>query len=80
MQCADAWYPSFERLSTDGGAPRRHMRTGKDRVIRGGSFADPADSLRCAFRDHKPMSTRSDRIGFRCVKAAAPAKVKEDGK
>ena len=68
--CADAWRASYKGAPTDG-SPWTDAEQ-KDRVIRGGSFADPADSLRCAFRDHKPMTARSDRIGFRCVKAGAP--------
>jgi formylglycine-generating enzyme required for sulfatase activity len=76
--CADAWHPSYKGAPTDGSVWTD--ADAKDRVIRGGSFADPAESHRSAFRDHKPISTRSDRIGFRCVKAAAPVKVKEDRK
>jgi formylglycine-generating enzyme required for sulfatase activity len=68
--CADAWHANYKGAPTDG---RPWARAGqKDRVIRGGSFADPADSHRSAFRDHQPLTTRSDRIGFRCVKAAQP--------
>jgi formylglycine-generating enzyme required for sulfatase activity len=76
--CADAWHPNYKGAPTDGSA---WTEAGvKDRVIRGGSFADPAESQRSAYRDHKPMSTRSDRIGFRCVKAAATKKAKEERK
>jgi formylglycine-generating enzyme required for sulfatase activity len=73
--CADAWHPNYKGAPTDGRAWTDSEQKG--RVIRGGSFADPADSHRCAFRDHKLLSARSDRIGFRCVKAASP---KEDSK
>jgi formylglycine-generating enzyme required for sulfatase activity len=76
--CADAWHPGYKGAPTDGSAWTEDGE--KDRVIRGGSFADPAESHRSAFRDHKPINTRSDRIGFRCVKAAAPVKVKEERK
>ena len=41
----------------------------KDRVIRGGSFADAAEKHRSAYRDHKPGDHKSDRVGFRCVKS-----------
>jgi formylglycine-generating enzyme required for sulfatase activity len=76
--CADAWHPNYKGAPTDGSAWKDHVA--KDRVIRGGSFADPAESHRSAFRDHKPIDTRSDRIGFRCVKSAAPVKVREERK
>jgi formylglycine-generating enzyme required for sulfatase activity len=70
--CADAWHPDYKGAPADGsawGTPRA-----KDRVVRGGSFADPAESMRCAARDHKPAGTRSDRIGFRCVKSKEAGK------
>ena len=49
-------------------------RTGSgDFVIRGGSWADDADTARSAYRDHgKAEDFRSDAVGFRCVKAAVP--------
>jgi formylglycine-generating enzyme required for sulfatase activity len=74
--CADAWHPDYKGAPTDGSAWTDAGQ--KDRVIRGGSFADPAESQRSGFRDHKPMTTRSDRIGLRCVRA--PGKAKEGGK
>lgn len=71
--CADDWHDSLKDVPTDG-SPRR-KKDEKDRVIRGGSFADPAEQHRSAYRDHKPSDHKSDRIGFRCVKAG-----KEDKK
>jgi formylglycine-generating enzyme required for sulfatase activity len=66
--CADAWSPSHEGAA-DNGKPR----AGKgDFVIRGGSWADDADSARSAFRSHRAEDFRSDAVGFRCVKAAVP--------
>jgi formylglycine-generating enzyme required for sulfatase activity len=73
--CADAWHPDYRGVPKDGSAWTDG--DSKDRVIRGGSFADPPESHRSAFRDHVPIGTRSDRIGFRCVKAA---RAKEAGK
>jgi formylglycine-generating enzyme required for sulfatase activity len=66
--CADAWHPSHEGVPTDG-RPRIGKDV-KDHVLRGGSWADDADSARSAYRYHKPLDHRSDTIGFRCVKAA----------
>jgi formylglycine-generating enzyme required for sulfatase activity len=69
--CADVWNPTHEGADTTG-----KPRTGKrDKcVIRGGSWTDDADSARSAFRAGKAIDTRSDAIGFRCVKAAVKAK------
>src|SRR5262245_10552023 len=65
--CSHAWSDSHKGASTDG-KPRVDKEE-KKRVIRGGSWADPADSARSAYRTHKPRDHKSDRIGFRCVKA-----------
>jgi formylglycine-generating enzyme required for sulfatase activity len=65
--CADAWHPDHTGAAADG-----RPRVGKDereRVLRGGSWADDVDSARSAFRTHKPLDYRSDRVGFRCVRA-----------
>jgi formylglycine-generating enzyme required for sulfatase activity len=70
--CADAWSADHTGASADG-KPRVNAKE-KGRVIRGGSFADPAESCRSAARDHKPLTFRSDRIGFRCVLAKTVAK------
>ena len=69
--CADVWNPTHEGADTTG-----KPRTGKrDKcVIRGGSWTDDADSARSAFRAGKAIDTKSDAIGFRCVKAAVKAK------
>jgi formylglycine-generating enzyme required for sulfatase activity len=66
--CADAWHPDHTGAAPDG-RPRPAKDT-KERVLRGGSWGDDADSARSAFRTHKPLDYRSDRVGFRCVRAA----------
>ena len=66
--CADAWHPDHTGAAADG-RPRAG-KGGAERVLRGGSWADDADSARSAFRTHKPPDIRSDRVGFRCVRAA----------
>jgi formylglycine-generating enzyme required for sulfatase activity len=70
--CADDWAPTYKGAPTDGAA--RTVAGAKERVIRGGSFADPPERCRCASREGKPTSHKSDRVGFRCVKAAAAKK------
>lgn len=64
--CLDAAHPSYKGAPADGSAWTDGKAT--ERVIRGGSFADEADVQRCAARQFVPADTRSDRIGFRCVK------------
>jgi formylglycine-generating enzyme required for sulfatase activity len=63
---ADAWAPDYTDAPTDGGP--RQLPDVKDRVIRGGSWADAADAARSSARHHVPAATRGDTIGFRCVK------------
>jgi formylglycine-generating enzyme required for sulfatase activity len=65
--CADAWHPSYQDAPTDGSA--WDARDAKERVLRGGSWADGADECRCAYRQHLPPQKRSDTVGFRCVRA-----------
>jgi formylglycine-generating enzyme required for sulfatase activity len=65
--CADSWSPSHEGADPAGGP--RSDRAAKQRVIRGGSWGDSADSSRSAFRQGEAVEARNDRIGFRCVKA-----------
>jgi formylglycine-generating enzyme required for sulfatase activity len=70
--CADAWSKTHEGAPTDGSA--REIKDAKERVIRGGSFADPPEMQRCAAREGKAADFKSDRIGFRCVVSPAPGK------
>src|SRR5262249_15577795 len=76
--CADAWHDTLKDVPTDGSALEK--KDEKDRVIRGGSFADAAEKHRSAYRDHKPKDHKSDRIGFRCVKAIEQEDKKGSGR
>jgi formylglycine-generating enzyme required for sulfatase activity len=67
--CADAWHPNYEGAPDDGSPWEKEGA--KERVIRGGAWTEPADRCRSAFRGHAPAGTRSDAIGFRCVRAAS---------
>jgi formylglycine-generating enzyme required for sulfatase activity len=64
--CADAWSDSHKDAAKDGSA--RQAKEAKLRVIRGASFADPADMHRSAYRKGEKTATKSDRIGLRCVR------------
>jgi formylglycine-generating enzyme required for sulfatase activity len=64
--CLDAWHASYTGAPSDGGA--WEMPGAKERVARGGSWADDADHARAAFRHRFPADHRSDTVGLRCVK------------
>jgi len=63
--CTDAWHPSYEGAPADGTA--REVKDARERVARGGSWADGAEQCRSGFRQHWPPDHRSDAVGFRCV-------------
>jgi formylglycine-generating enzyme required for sulfatase activity len=65
--CADAWSPTLEGTPADG--TLRQAEAEKERVLRGGSWADGADKARSAYRHHQAADFRSDAVGFRCVRA-----------
>lgn len=64
----DSWSPSHKANPKDGSPVR--LKDTTQAVIRGGSFADPPDLVSSTARVGKLNTTRSDQIGFRCVKAA----------
>jgi formylglycine-generating enzyme required for sulfatase activity len=70
--CADDWQPGYQDAPADGSV--RRVAGAKEKVIRGGSFADPPEKLESAHRGHVSADTRSDTIGFRCVRAKTNAK------
>jgi formylglycine-generating enzyme required for sulfatase activity len=66
--CQDAWHDNYEKAPTDGRS-WDDARI-KERVARGGSWADDADNSRSAYRLRLKASEKSDRVGFRCVRAS----------
>jgi formylglycine-generating enzyme required for sulfatase activity len=70
--CLDDWKSGYAGAAADGSAVK--TPGAKEKVIRGGSFADPPQEMTCAYRGHVAADTRSDRIGFRCVRAKVSAK------
>jgi formylglycine-generating enzyme required for sulfatase activity len=70
--CADAWHPSHEGAPAD--AAPRQAPNARERVVRGGSWADEAEAARSAHRQSLPAETRSDTVGLRCVRAAVVPK------
>lgn len=65
--CEDAKHADYTNAPTDGSAWT--TADSKERMMRGGSFADPADAVRSAARRAVDSSFRSDTLGFRCVRA-----------
>jgi formylglycine-generating enzyme required for sulfatase activity len=63
---ADAWHEDYKGAPADGSA--WDEAGAKERVLRGGSWADEADACRSASRAHKEAAYRSDAVGFRCVR------------
>ena len=70
--CADSWHPHYETAPADGSA--RVDKDAREYTIRGGSWNDSAERCRSAAREGKAAAFRSDTVGFRCVRAAAPKK------
>jgi formylglycine-generating enzyme required for sulfatase activity len=64
---ADAWHDDYKGAPADGGA--WDEKGAKERVLRGGSWADGADTCRSAYRHHKEAGHRGDAVGFRCARA-----------
>jgi formylglycine-generating enzyme required for sulfatase activity len=65
--CADSAHDDYKNAPSDGSAWMDG--DSKERMIRGGSFADPADAVRSAYRLPVAADFRSDTVGFRCVRA-----------
>jgi formylglycine-generating enzyme required for sulfatase activity len=70
--CLDAWHPNYEGAPSDGSA--WDEKDARERVIRGGSWNDSAESCRSAYRQRAKAGERSDTIGFRCVLIEQPPK------
>jgi formylglycine-generating enzyme required for sulfatase activity len=66
--CADSWHDSYEAAPADGSA----WTSGGDnarRVLRGGSWKDPAAKLTSSFRRAADKNLQDDAVGLRCVLA-----------
>lgn len=74
--CLDTWHPSYKGAPSDGIAWLSQDRS--LRVIRGGSWSDPASGLRVAkrFYGHVSNSNRLGSIGFRCARDVPPEEPK----
>lgn len=67
--CADAWHDHYEGAPADGAA-WTEQGVADLRVLRSGSWKDPAAQLRSGHRKSATASTRDDAVGLRCVLSA----------
>jgi formylglycine-generating enzyme required for sulfatase activity/CRP-like cAMP-binding protein/chromosome segregation ATPase len=63
----DCYHPNYMGAPADGGAWQTPACT--ERVVRGGSYTSPLDSLKSAKRARYHQDTRLDNLGFRVVRA-----------
>lgn len=70
--CADRWHDHYQGAPADGSA----WLSGDDarRVLRGGSWQDPAERLTSTYRRAADATLRDDAVGLRCVLARATAR------
>ena len=66
--CADAWHDDYDQAPTDGSAWTAGGDTTR-RVLRGGSWKDPAERLTSSSRRGAPRDQKDDAVGLRCVLA-----------
>lgn len=64
--CADAWHDNYEGTPTDGSAGMAGGET-QTRVLRSGSWKDPAERLTSSYRRSAPRTLQDDAVGLRCV-------------
>ncbi len=68
--CADTGHDSYAGAPTDGSAWKKGGDATK-RVLRGGSWKDPAAKLTCSYRRLADKDLRDDAVGLRCILATA---------
>jgi formylglycine-generating enzyme required for sulfatase activity len=68
--CADAWHDDFQGAPADGSAWM--AEDAKERVLRSGSWKDPADRLTSSARRRAAHDLKDDAVGLRCVLANEP--------
>jgi formylglycine-generating enzyme required for sulfatase activity len=70
--CADpTWHDTYEGAPSDG-SPWSEGGDRTRRVLRGGSWKDPAQRLTSTYRRADPAALRDDAVGLRCVLAKQP--------
>jgi formylglycine-generating enzyme required for sulfatase activity len=64
--CSDVWHETYDGAPADGTA-RTAAGDPARRVLRGGSWKDPADKLTSSYRRAAPRELKDDAVGLRCV-------------
>lgn len=67
--CSDVWHDNYEDAPTDGSAWTKGGDPNR-RVLRSGSWKDPAERLTSSFRQPGTTKLRDDSVGLRCVLAS----------
>ncbi|REK06752.1 MAG: formylglycine-generating enzyme family protein [Planctomycetota bacterium] len=67
--CADAWHDTYQGAPADGSAWAGDGPAEK-RVLRGGSWKDPAEQLTSSYRRAGAAGLEDDAVGLRCVLSA----------
>jgi formylglycine-generating enzyme required for sulfatase activity len=65
--CLDTWHRTYEGHPRDGSAWLSTDNDLKPRMIRGGSWSDPAEKCRSASRERLDPNVKADNVGFRIV-------------
>jgi formylglycine-generating enzyme required for sulfatase activity len=66
--CSDVWHADYRGAPADG-SPWTAGGEAENRVLRGGSWKDPAERLTSSFRRGASKELRDDAVGLRCVLA-----------
>ena len=79
--CTDIGNPDYKGLPTNGGPQTKpaNKDRARFRVMRSGSWKDPASRLTCSFRVLVPKTLRDDAVGLRCVLAKEVKRAKKKG-
>jgi formylglycine-generating enzyme required for sulfatase activity len=64
--CTDSWHETYAGAPSDGTAWTAGGDSGR-RVLRGGSWKDPAAKLTSSYRRDAPSGLKDDAVGLRCV-------------
>ncbi len=68
--CADTWHDDYGGAPDDGSARVDGGRA--QRVLRGGSWKDPAEKLTSTYRRPADRALKDDAVGLRCILAEEP--------
>lgn len=72
--CADYWHDDYQGAPKDAKVWTSENARNADRVMRGGSWSEPALNCRSASRRRGPKKSSHSTIGFRVVMEVAPVK------